>query len=120
MIYCTDKGKDSKLICYDLESQNSKKLAENIQKFYVGREIYAQNGTQIVSISYDGKNIVSRVKDAVMINSKGEKIYFLKTKEEKGLLKFEKEEKGYPIYQYDTENGKESKKKIVKKIEIQK
>ena len=57
MIYCTDKGKDSKLMRYDLESQKSKKLAENIQKFYAGQEIYAQNGTQIVAISYDGKNI---------------------------------------------------------------
>lgn len=70
LIYCTYKGKDSKLIRYDLENQKSKKLAENIQKFYAGQEIYVQNGTQIVSISYDGKNIVSKVKDAIMIKYK--------------------------------------------------
>ena len=84
LIYCTDKGKDSKLMRYDLESQKSKKLAENIQKFYAGQEIYAQNGTQIVAISYDGKNIISKVKAAVMIKYKAKKIYFLKTKEEEG------------------------------------
>lgn len=73
LIYCTYKGKDSKLIRYDLENQKSKKLAENIQKFYAGQEIYVQNGTQIVSISYDGKNIVSKVKDAIMIKYKAKK-----------------------------------------------
>ena len=119
LIYCTDKGKDSKLIRYDLESQKSKKLAENIQKFYAGQEIYAQNGTQIVSISYDGKNIVSKVKDAIMIKYKAKKIYFLKTKEEDGSLKFEKKRKGYQVYEYDTETGKESEKDVVRKIEVQ-
>ena len=104
---------------YDLESQKSKKLAENIQKFYAGQEIYAQNGTQIVAISYDGKNIISKVKDAVMIKYKAKKIYFLKTKEEDGLLKFEKKGKGYQVYEYDTETGKESEKDVVKKIKVQ-
>ena len=119
LIYCTYKGKDSKLIRYDLENQKSKKLAENIQKFYAGQEIYVQNGTQIVSISYDGKNIVSKVKDAIMIKYKAKKIYFLKTKEEDGLLKFEKKGKGYQVYEYDTETGKENEKNVVKKIEVQ-
>lgn len=119
LIYCTDKGKDSKLIRYDLESQKSKPLAENIQKFYTGQEIYAQNGTQIVSISYDGKNIISKIKDAVMIKYKAKKIYFLKTTEENGLLKFEKKGNGYQLYEYDTETGKENEKNIVKKIEAQ-
>lgn len=119
LIYCTDKGKDSILIRYDLESQKSKPLAENIQKFYTGQEIYAQNGTQIVSISYDGKNIISKIKDAVMIKYKAKKIYFLKTTEENGLLKFEKKGNGYQLYEYDTETGKENEKNIVKKIEAQ-
>ena len=33
------------------------KLADNIQKYYLGERIVVQNSTQIISLSYDGKDI---------------------------------------------------------------
>ena len=36
------------------------KLADNIQKYYLGERIVVQNSTQIISLSYDGKDIRKR------------------------------------------------------------
>ena len=42
------------------------KLADNIQKYYLGERIVVQNSTQIISLSYDGKDIREVKKNAIL------------------------------------------------------
>lgn len=113
LIYCTD---DSQLMRYDLENQKTTKLADNIQKFSAGSEIVAQNGRQIVSISYDGKNIKSEIKEALLVKQSGESIYYMKLEKDKDIYQVKKEEKGYPVYEYNLESGQDGEMRYVKQV----
>lgn len=75
---------------YQKNKKTGKKtqIANNIQKFYLGRNIIAQNSTQIVSISYDGKEIQRIKKDAVLKGYHDNVVYFTDFKQEqKGQAK---------------------------------
>lgn len=58
------------------------KLADNIQKYYLGERIVVQNSTQIISLSYDGKDIREVKKNAILKEYNEETVYYTKLKEE--------------------------------------
>ena len=58
------------------------KLADNIQKYYLGERIVVQNSTQIMSLSYDGKDIREVKKNAILKGYNEETVYYTKLKEE--------------------------------------
>lgn len=58
------------------------KLADNIQKYYLGEQIVVQNSTQIISLSYDGKDIREVKKNAILKGYNDEIVYYTKLKEE--------------------------------------
>lgn len=58
------------------------KLADNIQKYYLGDRIVVQNSTQIISLSYDGKDIREVKKNAILKGYNEETVYYTKLKEE--------------------------------------
>lgn len=58
------------------------KLADNIQKYYLGERIVVQNSTQIISLSYDGKDIREVKKNAILKGYNEETVYYAKLKEE--------------------------------------
>lgn len=58
------------------------KLADNIQKYYLGDRIVVQNSTQIISLSYDGKDIREVKKNAILKGYNDEIVYYTKLKEE--------------------------------------
>ena len=58
------------------------KLADNIQKYYLGERIVVQNSTQIISLSYDGKDIREVKKNAILKGYNEETVYYTKLKEE--------------------------------------
>lgn len=58
------------------------KLADNIQKYYLGDRIVVQNSTQIISLSYDGKDILEVKKNAILKGYNDETVYYTKLKEE--------------------------------------
>lgn len=58
------------------------KLADNIQKYYLGERIVVQNSTQIISLSYDGKDIREVKKNAILKGYNDEIVYYTKLKEE--------------------------------------
>ena len=73
MICCTE---DEKLIRCDMSTGKRKELADHIQYFFAGAKLYAQKGSKIVSVSYDGKEIRVFKKDVVMMDKKEDKIYY--------------------------------------------
>ena len=73
MICCTE---DEKLIRCDMSTGKRKELADHIQYFFAGKKLYAQKGSKIVSVSYDGKEIRVFKKDVVMMDKKEDKIYY--------------------------------------------
>ena len=58
------------------------KLADNIQKYYLGDRIVVQNSTQIISLSYDGEDIREVKKNAILKGYNEETVYYTKLKEE--------------------------------------
>lgn len=73
VICCTE---DEKLIRCDMSTGKRKELADHIQYFFAGAKLYAQKGSKIVSVSYDGKEIRVFKKDVVMMDKKEDKIYY--------------------------------------------
>lgn len=73
VICCTE---DEKLIRCDMSTGKRKELADHIQYFFAGVKLYAQKGSKIVSVSYDGKEIRVFKKDVVMMDKKEDKIYY--------------------------------------------
>lgn len=68
---------DGKLKRFDLKNKTDIPLAENIQKFYIGKDIIAQNSTQIVSISYDGKKTKKLKGNAILKGYNDGIVYFM-------------------------------------------
>lgn len=64
------------------ENKKKVKLADNIQKYYLGERIVVQNSTQIISLSYDGKDIREVKKNAILKGYNEETVYYTKLKEE--------------------------------------
>ena len=62
------------------------KLADNIQKYYLGERIVVQNSTQIISLSYDGKDIREVKKNAILKGYNVYTVYYTKLKEEQIVL----------------------------------
>lgn len=62
------------------------KLADNIQKYYLGERIVVQNSTQIISLSYDGKDIREVKKNAILKGYNEETVYYTKLKKNKIVL----------------------------------
>ena len=60
----------------DMSTGKRKELADHIQYFFAGKKLYAQKGSKIVSVSYDGKEIRVFKKDVVMMDKKEDKIYY--------------------------------------------
>ena len=107
LIVLTSKGD-----LYRLHWKEGKKekLADHIQGFFVGKKLFVQNSTQILSISYDGKEKVLLEEQAYLRGYKNGKIYFisLDSKKEQNVL-----------YERDlNEEDGESKKSEVKVQEI--
>lgn len=73
VICCTE---DEKLIRCDMSTGKRKELADHIQYFFAGAKLYAQKGSKIVSVSYDGKEIRVFKKDVVMMDKKEDKVYY--------------------------------------------
>lgn len=73
VICCTE---DEKLIRCDMSTGKRKELADHIQYFFAGAKLYAQKGSKIVPVSYDGKGIRVFKKDVVMMDKKEGKIYY--------------------------------------------
>ena len=73
VICCTE---DEKLIRCDMSTGKKKELADHIQYFFAGAKLYAQKGSKIVSVSYDGEEIRVFKKDVVMMDKKEDKIYY--------------------------------------------
>lgn len=73
VICCTE---DEKLIRCDMSTGKKKELADHIQYFFAGAKLYAQKGSKIVSVSYDGKEIRVFKKDVVMMDKKEDKVYY--------------------------------------------
>ena len=81
----TDKiGLSQKGTLYRENKKTKKKvkLADNIQKYYLGERIVVQNSTQIISLSYDGKDIREVKKNAILKGYNEETVYYTKLKEE--------------------------------------
>lgn len=53
------------------------KLADHIQGFFVGKKLFVQNSTQILSISYDGKEKALIEEEAYLRGYKNGKIYYI-------------------------------------------
>ena len=73
VICCTE---DEKLIRCDMSTGKKKELADHIQYFFAGAKLYAQKGSKIVSVSYDGKEVRVFKKDVVMMDKKEDKVYY--------------------------------------------
>ena len=73
VICCTE---DEKLIRCDMSTGKKKELADHIQYFFAGAKLYAQKGSKIVSVSYDGKEVGVFKKDVVMMDKKEDKVYY--------------------------------------------
>lgn len=73
VICCTE---DEKLIRCDMSTGKRKELADHIQYFFAGAKLYAQKGSKIVSVSYDGKEVRVFKKDVVMMDKKEDKVYY--------------------------------------------
>lgn len=73
VICCTE---DEKLVRCDMSTGKRKELADHIQYFFAGAKLYAQKGSKIVSVSYDGKEIRVFKKDVVMMDKKEDKVYY--------------------------------------------
>lgn len=67
------------------KTKKEQKLANNIQKYYLGDKIIAQNSTQIISISYDGKDIQEIKKDAILKGYKDGIVYYTSLNEEQEI-----------------------------------
>ncbi len=59
-----------------MSTGKKKELADHIQYFFAGAKLYAQKGSKIVSVSYDGEEIRVFKKDVVMMDKKEDKIYY--------------------------------------------
>ena len=60
-----------------------KELADHIQYFFAGVKLYAQKGSKIVSVSYDGKEVRVFKKDVVMMDKKEDKVYYRRMDQKK-------------------------------------
>ena len=81
----TDKiilSKKGTLYRENKKTKKKVKLADNIQKYYLGERIVVQNSTQIISLSYDGKDIREVKKNAILKGYNEETVYYTKLKEE--------------------------------------
>lgn len=81
----TDKiilSKKGTLYRENKKTKKKVKLADNIQKYYLGNRIVVQNSTQIISLSYDGKDILEVKKNAILKGYNDETVYYTKLKEE--------------------------------------
>ena len=81
----TDKiilSKKGTLYRENKKTKKKVKLADNIQKYYLGDRIVVQNSTQIISLSYDGKDILEVKKNAILKGYNDETVYYTKLKEE--------------------------------------
>lgn len=67
------------------KTKKEQELANNIQKYYLGDRIIAQNSTQIISISYDGKDIQEIKKDAILKGYKDGIVYYTSLNEEQEI-----------------------------------
>ena len=68
------KGELYRLRWRDKEQE---KLADYIQGFYVGKKLFVQNSTQIVSMSYEGKNQELLEKNAALKGYEDGKVYYI-------------------------------------------
>lgn len=80
------------------------KLADNIQKYYLGERIVVQNSTQIISLSYDGKDIREVKKNAILKGYNEETVYYTKLKEEQNSST-----KKFTLYKMNLDTMKEEK-----------
>lgn len=80
VICCTE---DEKLIRCDMSTGKKKELADHIQYFFAGVKLYAQKGSKIVSVSYDGKEVRVFKKDVVMMDKKEDKVYYRRMDQKK-------------------------------------
>ena len=80
VICCTE---DEKLIRCDMSTGKKKELADHIQYFFAGAKLYAQKGSKIVSVSYDGKEVRVFKKDVVMMDKKEDKVYYRRMDQKK-------------------------------------
>lgn len=80
VICCTE---DEKLIRCDMSTGKRKELADHIQYFFAGVKLYAQKGSKIVSVSYDGKEVRVFKKDVVMMDKKEDKVYYRRMDQKK-------------------------------------
>lgn len=96
VIFLTSNGQ---LKRFDLKHKKDLLLAENIQKFYIGKNIIAQNSTQIVSISYDGKQ-TKKLKENAILKGYNEGIAY--------FMPFVNKNNKFLLYQLDVETLEES------------
>ena len=59
------------------KDKEQEKLADYIQGFYVGKKLFVQNSTQIVSMSYEGKNQELLEKNAALKGYEDGKVYYI-------------------------------------------
>ena len=59
------------------KEKEQEKLADYIQGFYVGKKLFVQNSTQIVSMSYEGKNQELLEKNAALKGYEDGKVYYI-------------------------------------------
>lgn len=76
-------GIHEKLIRCDMSTGKKKELADHIQYFFAGAKLYAQKGSKIVSVSYDGKEVRVFKKDVVMMDKKEDKVYYRRMDQKK-------------------------------------
>lgn len=83
--YIVYNDQNDKLVRFYLQEKKSLELAYNIQRFFVGSKIVAQNGNQIVSIALDGNNIIAIKKNALLMGYYDGQVYYLEL--DKGEIK---------------------------------
>ena len=87
------KGELYRLRWRDKEQE---KLADYIQGFYVGKKLFVQNSTQIVSMSYEGKNQKLFKKNAALKGYEDGKVYYISLDRKKN-----KSGEEYVLYEKD-------------------
>lgn len=100
---------NSKGEMYRLQWKNNekKKLANYVQTFYVGKKLFVQNSTQIVSMSYDGDEQERIEKNAALKGYQDGKVYYISLDSKKN-----KSGEEYVLYEKDVDLDEE---KIAKK-----
>lgn len=84
------------LVKMDLDTGEISALAFNIQRFFAGAHIIAQNGEQIVSVSLDGKKVKRLITNAVVVGKDSQNMYY---------TDLETDEGNYELYSMDLQTG---------------